>query len=171
MNREAWAEGSWPDDHALSGAAFARVNTGVSCVLTRFRLRSCLSLIPFYLAFRRVSKEAREIQGLLRAVFLIEDLHTCYTLSIWKDDLAISEIAKVRSHVSVANSAFRPTFRQDLKRAEIWSAQFRLWAVSRHNLIWEGWDLKEILGQSWERQSAAYRAAGQQLSVERTDHD
>jgi hypothetical protein len=142
---------SWPDDLPMSGAGFARVDTTVSCVLTRFRLRSCLSLIPFYIAFRRVRDEAREIQGLLQAVFLIESPHTCYTLSLWKEDCAIPEFGRLRSHVNAANSAFAPTYRKDLSRAEIWSAQFRLWAVSCHNLNWEGLDLQTILADQWDR--------------------
>jgi hypothetical protein len=142
---------SWPDDHPTSGAAFARVDTTISCVLTRFRLRSCVSLISFYLAFRRVRDEARRIQGLLQATFLVENLYTCYTLSIWKDDGAITEFGAVRSHVAAANSAFGPTYRNDLKRAEIWSAQFRLWAVSCHNLNWEGLNLQTVLADQWER--------------------
>jgi hypothetical protein len=136
----------WPDDRAKTGAAYARVDTSLSCVLTRFRLNSPLSLIGFYLAFRRVRQASRDIDGLLQALFLVEDLRTCYTLSIWKDELAIVDFGNVRAHVDAANSAFNPTYRRDLKRAEIWSAQFRLWGVSDHNLNWEGFDLKRALG-------------------------
>ncbi|MCI0627780.1 MAG: hypothetical protein L0387_40045 [Acidobacteria bacterium] len=135
----------WPDNHALSGANFARVDTTLSCVLTRFQLRSCWSLIPFYLAFRRVRRAAQGVGGLLKAVFLIENLHTCYTLSLWKDDWAIVEFGRVRAHVEAANWAFGPTFRKDLHRANIWSAQFRLWALSCHNLNWDGLDLQNLL--------------------------
>jgi len=142
---------SWPDDHPVTGASFARVDTTIACILTRFRLRSWWSLAPFYLAFRRIRNDTREIRGLLQAVFLLEDFHTCYTLSLWKDDYAITELGAVRSHIAAANSAFGPTYRQDLKRAEIWSAQFRLWAVSCHNLNWEGLDLQTALADQWER--------------------
>lgn len=133
----------WPDDRPDTGAAYARVDTSVSCVLTRFQLRSVWSLIPFYIAFRRVRRSARDISGLLHAGFLVENLHTCYTMSLWKDDCAILDFStRVHAHVRAANSAFGPTYRSDLKRAEIWSAQFRLWAVSEHNLQWEGLDLQ-----------------------------
>ena len=141
----------WPDDRAKTGAAYARVDTSLSCMLTRFRLNSPLSLIKFYMAFRRVRQASRDIDGLLQALFLVEDLRTCYTLSIWKDELAIVDFGNVRAHVDAANSAFKPTYRRDLKRAEIWSAQFRLWGVSNHNLSWEGFDLKEALGDQWHR--------------------
>jgi hypothetical protein len=137
----------WPDDKPYTGAAFARTETKASCVLTRFRLRSAWSLVPFYFSFRRVRRAAQDVSGLLQAVFLIEDLHTCYTMSLWKDDCAIVDFStRVSAHIIAANSAFGPTYRSDLRRAEIWSAQFRLWAVSRHNLKWEGLDLQSVLG-------------------------
>lgn len=141
----------WSDDDPISGAGFARMDSTVSCVLTRFRLRSFWSLIPFYLHFRRVRRAARDIRGLLKATFLIEDLRTCYTLSLWTDEWAIVDFGSVRAHVDAANSAFGPTYRKDLKIAEIWSAQFRLWAVSCHNLNWEGLELKTILADQWTR--------------------
>jgi hypothetical protein len=129
-----------------SATTLARVDTEVSCILTRFRLRSAWFLIPFYRAFLRVRKDARKVDGLLQASFLIEDCRTCYTLSLWRNDQAIVEFgSRVTSHIFAANSAFGPTFRKDLQRAEIWSAQFRLWAVSCHNLNWDGLDLDSIL--------------------------
>lgn len=141
----------WPDERPYTGAAFARMDSTVACVMTRFRLRSTWSLIPFYLAFRRVRRSARDVDGLLQAVFLIEDLRTCYTISLWKDDCSIVDFSSIRAHISAANSAFGPTYRKDLNRAEIWSAQFRLWAVSCHNLNWEGLDLQTELAEQWGR--------------------
>lgn len=142
---------AWSDECAKSGPGFARVNTTLSCVLTRFNVRSPFELIRFYFAFRLVRRAAANVRGLLKSAFLIEDLHTCYTLSFWKDDNAIVTFGSVRAHVKAANSAFGPTFRKDLKRPEIWSAQFRLWAVSCHNLNWEGFDLTEFLADQWNR--------------------
>jgi hypothetical protein len=142
---------AWPDDRPMSGAGFARVDTKVSCVLSRFRLNSPLALIPFYISFRRVRRAARDIGGLLEAVFLLEGARTCYTLSLWKDDWSIVEFGRVRAHIDAANSVFASTYRKDVKRSEIWSAQFRLWAVSSHNLNWEGLDLQAALGEQWRR--------------------
>jgi hypothetical protein len=65
---------------------------------------------------------------------------------------------RVHEHVAAAGSAFRPTYRGDLNRPEIWSAQFRLWAVSCHNLNWEGLDLQNVLGDQWGRREE--RAGG-----------
>jgi hypothetical protein len=44
-----------------------------------------------------------------------------------------------------------------LKRPEIWSAQFRLWAVSAHNLNWEGFDLQTVLADQWGRREMVAR--------------
>ncbi len=151
---------NWPDDRPMSGAAFARVNTTVSCVLTRFRLNSPLSLIPFYLTFRRVRRSARGIGGLLKAAFLVENLRTCYTLSLWSNDWAIVEFGNVHAHIRAARSAFRPTHHKDANRPEIWSAQFRLWAISCHNLAWEGLDLQAMLAEEWRRREEVARSGG-----------
>jgi hypothetical protein len=159
-------DSTWPNELPFTGAGFARVETIMSCVLTRFRLRSFWSLIPFYCAFRRVRKASREIGGLLQAVFLVENLRTCYTLSLWSNDNAIVEFGtRVHDHIHAANSAFAPTYNWELRRPEIWSAQFRLWAVSCCNLNWEGLDMRELLGGEWKKREfvnrGQYSAQGQ----------
>jgi len=60
------------------------VDVPIICVITRFGLRSARYLLPTYLDYRRVVREAKasETPGLLRAAFLIENLTTCYSLSI-----------------------------------------------------------------------------------------
>ena len=136
----------WPDDYPISGAAYQRVGGTVSCVLTRFRLPTPWLLPSFFLRFRRVRKEAlATTPGLIRAVFLVESLRTCYTLSLWTDDNAIVDFGgRVSSHVQAANWAIVRVIRKDLRRPEIWSVQWRLWAVS-HNLNWDGVDLRRVL--------------------------
>src|SRR5262249_21140230 len=79
----------WPSERPFTGAALRRVNTTVSCVLTRFHVTSLFGLVHLYLAFRRVRAESQSNAGLLTAVFLIENMQTCYTLSLWQDDWAI----------------------------------------------------------------------------------
>jgi hypothetical protein len=142
---------TWPDSRPMSGAGFARVDTTIACVLSRFRLNSVFSIVPFYLAFRRIQNGASSVPGFMKAVLLFENHRTFYTLSFWKDDWSIVQFSDVRAHISAANSAFDATYREDLKRAEIWSAQFRLWAVSSHNLNWEGLDLQTALGDQWHK--------------------
>jgi hypothetical protein len=135
-------------EHESDATGYEQVSTTISCLLTRFRLRSPWSLWHFYRAFRRVRKEARNVQGLLKTVFLIENAHTCYTLSFWKNAGAIYDFnIKVNSHIRAANSAF-----QHLQFAssgvQLWSAQFRLTAVSPHNLRWDSFDLQSHLDLS-----------------------
>jgi len=71
---------------------------------------------------------------------------------MWTNDEAIVEFStRVYEHVHAANSAFGPTFNWDLRRPEIWSAQFRLWAVSSCNFNWEGLDMRELLAGQPEK--------------------
>src|SRR5579883_1253514 len=124
-------------DNAITATAFDRVDSSVSCVLTRFRLRSPLFLLPFYVEFLRIRRDARRIDGLIHALFLVENARTCYTLSFWKDDRSIVEFGKLYSHVRAGNLALHRTYDKDSKRPEIWSGQFRLWALSAHNINWK----------------------------------
>ena len=133
------------DASSVTGSSYERVDCSVACVLTRFQLRSVWSLFSFYRAFRRVRRHAR-VDGLLKTAFLVGGPRTCYTLSLWRDDRAIAEFGKLKAHVDAANSAFRPTFRSDLQRPEIFSVQLRLWGLS-HNLNWEGLDLRAVVAE------------------------
>lgn len=147
MSETSTGTPEWPPDRPISGSGFERVDATVSCVLTRFRLRSALWLLPFYLEYRRVRREASQVGGLLSAVFMVENPRTCYSLSLWNDDHAIVDFGtRVRSHVSAANQAFGRTYRRDLRGSEICSTQWRLWAVS-NNLAWDGLDLRAVLAR------------------------
>ena len=122
------------------GTGYTPVQTTTSCVLTRFRLRSALSLFRLYRAYRRVKQESQGLSGLVVSAFLIEDLRTCYTLSIWRDANAILLFnSKVRAHVDAANRSFHEV-EVDASGPQMWSAQFQLCAVSPHNLRWDGID-------------------------------
>lgn len=124
---------------------FLRVDTPVNCVLTRFRVRSFWWIIPFYLSYVRVRREARQIKGLLKTAFLVEGPRTYYTLSIWDDDAAILQFSThVRAHVHAATASMPATWCKRTQRAEIWSGQFRLWSLSPTNLNWEGLDLTAL---------------------------
>lgn len=129
------------EDHEASGTGYDRVDTTVSCLLTRFRVRSVWSLLRCYRSFRRVRSESRDIPGLLASAFLVENPHTCYTLSLWSDAGAIREFnTKVRAHIAAANASVRDIeFRSG--GPQLWSAQFRLSAVSPYNLRWDRLDL------------------------------
>jgi hypothetical protein len=59
-------------------------------------------------------------------------------MSIWERDDAIREFSgNSLSHIRAANSAFREVV-MDESGPVIWSAQFRLIGVSKHNLNWRG---------------------------------
>jgi hypothetical protein len=129
----------------MLGTGYSRVATDVTCVLTRFELRSPFALLRFYYLFRRVHKEATfKAKGLIASEFLVQGMRTCYTLSLWNDARSILQFnTHVRSHVQAANFCFR-----DLKVHEsgpaLWSAQFQLTAVSPHNLRWRDIDFSAL---------------------------
>lgn len=124
------------------GTGYTEVASEVSCVLTRFRVRSAWSIVRFYLAYRKIKRSASRADGLIATLFLIEDPRTYYTLSLWRDAEALLEFnTRSYAHISAANGCFGhlkfgPT------GAELWSAQFQLCAISPHNLRWPGVDLE-----------------------------
>lgn len=134
-----------------TGAGYRRLDTEVTCVLTRFELRSAWSLLWMWWAFRKVRAESRRVGGLLRTVFLVESPRVCYIFSVWADERALLEFGThVHSHVHAARHSFRRVFNPARQRAEIWSTQWRLWAVS-NNLSWEGFDLRGALDEEGRR--------------------
>lgn len=129
-------------DHESEATGYERVDTNVSCMLTRFHLRSAWSLIHFYRSYRRVRAQSDRIPGLLKTAFLIEDARTCYTLSIWENADAIYDFnGQVDSHIDAANSSIRH-LKFGAGGVELWSAQFRLSAISAFNLRWDSFDIR-----------------------------
>jgi hypothetical protein len=125
-------------EHEAAGTGYDVVDSTVSCLLTRFHVRSWWGLLRCYRAFRRIRRQARGTPGLLKAVFLVEDAHTCYTLSFWDGAAAIRAFnVQVREHTKAANLSIRD-LRLGSDGAQLWSAQFRLSAVSPYNLNWQG---------------------------------
>jgi len=131
------------DDAPISGAGYERVDTNVTCVITRFQLRSFWDLIRLHRIYRYVRREARQrCSGLLHAGFLVEGPRTFYSFTLWADDAALMEFGTVvDSHVRIASRGLRATYRPDVARPEIWSTQWKLAAVSE-NLNWEGVELR-----------------------------
>jgi len=128
------------------GTCYDCVKSEVSCVLTRFRLRSIISLPLFYLAFHRVRRHAT-VPGLIKAAFLIESPRICYTLSLWADDQAIMRFSERAIHVATANWSLAHLYRRDLQRVELWSTQWRLHALS-NNLNWDEVDLRAVIAEA-----------------------
>ena len=132
-------------NHESAGTGYDKVETSVSCLLTRFKVRSTFDLIRFYLLFRRIRTASEHITGLITTVFFVENLRTCYTFSIWKDKDAILEFnTKVIDHITSANWSI-PRLHRSASRPLLWSAQFRLSAVSPTNLHWEGVDIEQLI--------------------------
>ncbi len=123
------------------------VDVPIICVITRFCLRSVRYLLPTYLDYRRVVRQAEATQtpGLLRAVFLIENLTTCYSLSLWAGWDAIPQFGtNVPYHVDAARRVFGRVAFTPGRGPEVWSTKFRLSSVS-NNLNWADFDLRELI--------------------------
>jgi hypothetical protein len=89
----------------------------------------------------RAARDA-EVPGLLKAAFLVENPTTCYSLSFWSQEPALS--AHVPRHIDAANSVFgRLAFDPD-QGPELWSTRWQLTSVT-NNLHWPGFDLRDAL--------------------------
>lgn len=125
-----------PGDHPVA--------VPVTCVITRFGLRSARDLLPTYLDYRRVAREAARTPGLLRAAFLVEGPAACYSLSLWASRDAIPHFGtNVLSHVAAGNRVFG-RLATNCGRPEIWSTKWRLDSVS-NNLNWADFDLRGLI--------------------------
>jgi len=117
------------------------VESRVVAVVTRFRFRHVWHVLESYRAHRRIVAQASAMPGFLRAAFLVEGLHTCYSFSIWADAEAIPQFGTlVREHVRAGNWAFSRLTRRSSSNPELWSTKWSLRSVS-NNLAWEGFDL------------------------------
>jgi hypothetical protein len=122
-----------------------RVDLPMICVLTRFRVRSPIHLLLSYLDYRRVARDASPTPGLLRTAFLVEDLRTWYSLSIWRDRDCIPEFGtRVLRHIFAAHRVFGRFSMDERQRPELWSAKWRIESVS-NNLSWDDFDLKDMI--------------------------
>lgn len=127
------------------------VNVPITCVITRFGLRSIRYLLPTYFDYRHITAdvEATHTRGLLRSAFLIENPTTCYSLSLWNSWENIPRFGtNIPFHINAARKAFgRVSFQEDYG-PEVWSTKWRLMSVS-NNLNWGDFNLRElILGMS-----------------------
>ncbi|HET8629146.1 MAG TPA: hypothetical protein VFL91_17130 [Thermomicrobiales bacterium] len=126
-----------PGDHPVA--------VPVTCVITRFGLRSARDLLPTYLDYRRVAREAARTPGLLRAAFLVEGPAACYSLSLWASRDAIPHFGtNVPGHVEAARRVFRRLRFDERRGPEIWSTKWRLDSVS-NNLNWADFDLRGLI--------------------------
>lgn len=100
-------------------------------VTTRFRVRWPWQLLAMYRAYRRMRRDLRAAPGLLRYAFFIQSPFACCTFSVWVSQEALDRFANVPSHVAGVRGA------KGFCR-EIWSAYWRLDAVSTYASQWTG---------------------------------
>ena len=131
--------------HHLDSPGDHDIESSVTCVITRFVLRSPFYLLLTYLDYRRVARKASHVPGHLRSAFLVENLTTCYSLSIWRDSMSIPIFGGVVNlHVEAARRVFsRVLFAPD-RGPEIWSTKWHLRSIS-NNLNWSDFDLRAII--------------------------
>lgn len=127
---------------SLSAFGDHPVDVPITCVITRFGLRHTWQLLPTYIGYRLVRREAAKTPGLLRAAFMIEGWRSCYSFSIWESPDAILVFGtRVPEHVNVANRVFSRLANHDGRGPELWSTKWTLARVS-HNLNWDDFDLR-----------------------------
>jgi hypothetical protein len=124
------------------------VDSNVTCVLTRFGVRSSRDLAATYRDYRRVASALGDgpVRGLLRNAFLVESTRTCYSLSIWSSPECISTLGLVPEHIDAGGSIFGRLARSEAGGPELWSTKWRLVEVSR-NLNWDGFDLRREVAE------------------------
>ena len=126
-----------PGDH--------RTNSSITCVLTRFRLRHATDLLATRRDYHEVVAGARQTSGLLASAFLVENVHTCFSLSIWDSPRSIPKFGtNVPAHIPAARRVFGRARVDPDGGAEVWSTKWSLRSFS-NNLSWGGFDLSEHL--------------------------
>lgn len=101
------------------------------CVTTRFRLKHLWTLVPMYLTYRRMHHDLAVAPGLIRHAFLVQSPWACCTFSIWASEEALRSFANNSMHLRAVRRAKRWC-------CGIWSAYWRLDAVSRFSTQWDG---------------------------------
>jgi hypothetical protein len=90
----------------------------------------------------RIRKEANDVEGLITSLIAIENWRTFFTISFWTRPTAVLQFnSKVFTHIVAANSSFR-YLERGKGGAELWSAEFRLNAVSQ-NFRWAGVNIEK----------------------------
>jgi len=120
------------------------VRPDIRCVITRFRLRRRRYLLPTYRDFRRLRTLAlaNEPPGLLRFAFVVENMTTCYSLSLWSGRPRFS--SPVPEHIDVVRRTFG-RLRLDAEHGpELWSTTWRLDSASS-NLRWGDLDPGQLV--------------------------
>ena len=78
---------------------------------------------------------------------MVESPRVCYTLSLWENAEAIRDFNSLHIHTHAANWGIRQVYQRKLHRAELWSTQWTLSAVS-YNLRWDDFNLGEVIARA-----------------------
>lgn len=137
---EAENTGQHEEEPSCTLTGYQLVDSSVICLVTRFRMRSLMGIFRAYLWCRRIRSRSAQVDGLIKSLFLMEDLRTFYTISFWSEELAVLRFNEaVPAHIQAANMCFRDLEQTDNGRC-LWSAQFSLSAISQFNRNWDGAD-------------------------------
>jgi hypothetical protein len=141
MTRFAIGAGTRRDPELVAAGGGAPV-----CVLTRFALRSPLSVPSMFLAYRRIVRDAREVPGFRAESFQMSGPRTVVILSVWSDFKAIPAFG-TRSTIHLRSAKRAMTQVRMNEGPAIWSTKWQLSGAS-NNLNWPGSDFS-----SFERHS------------------
>jgi hypothetical protein len=130
------------------------VETSVRLVMTRFRVRSCWGLLATWIDYKRLERRLPASPGLLKQMFVLEGLHSVWSISVWDSAHAIDRFgAQQPFHVAVANAIFPRIMRRPDGRPEIWSIRAKPISVSS-NLNWDDLDLRSFCTPLHEEEDA-----------------
>lgn len=101
------------------------------CITTRFRLKHFWHLLRFFILYRGMKRDLKSASGLIRYALLMQNPLVCYTFSLWESEEAFRDFSNVPSHLHALREA-RPLC------LHIWSAYWKIDAVSRHANQWPG---------------------------------
>ncbi len=128
------------EEHKVSLSPYQLVDKPLYCVLTRIRLRHFWALPLAIWMYLRVRRQAHRVSQLKQSCLLIENLHTFLILSVWDGEAGFRDFGTwVTSHVAAAHWTFSNVNVRNGKY-EVWSTQWRLWAIS-NNLSWDDFEV------------------------------
>lgn len=102
------------------------------CLITRIELTRRFDLLYVLLAFYRMRRRARSVQGLAEVSLFVRRWRTVFIVSLWRDELAMAEFATaVPGHLKMVRRTFRTGARS-------WSGLFEFFGTSGTSGAWDG---------------------------------
>lgn len=117
----------------------------ISCVITRFAVRTPVHVIQSYVEYRRIRRDARKVAGFIHAAFLMDGARSIVMISLWASPASIAQFGTLsESHGTAARRMFG-RLRMSAGRPAIWSTRWYLAAVSG-NRLWLGQSAASSIG-------------------------